>query len=277
MIDTNDLAIVIIGYDGHSFLWDDFFALLKRNWPNCPCRIYLLSNEIIYNDSNIQTITTYANAEWSTKVQIAVNAIQANYFLLLLEDFFISSPINTQEIDKILQFAKKNNISYIKMPYKSQYNKWKKNRFKKDMNYYSLYKDEKYNISLLPSICKKDLLKEKVGSGNYRPWQFEIDRINEASDAPHIEFDDCVELQTNPFNILNGVVQGKYLPTTLRTLKKKGWIIEPTNLEVMSWSKYFLFRIKTIGLIYIPKKLHDPIKKILRKFNVKFVSETRRG
>lgn len=276
MEQKKDFAIVIIGYDGYSFLWSDFFNLFNLNWPDCPYNIYLLTNEINFNYKNVKTITTSKKSEWSQKVRKAIDSIDEKYFLLLLEDFFISEKINNKEIEKMIHFIQQNNIVYAKLPYKGQFNKFKNKKFSNQKNYYMIYQDEYYCISLLPSIWEKNFLNEKIGEGNYRPWQFEIDRIEEAKKNTHIPFKNCVEITTNPFKILNGVVQGKFLPTTVNTLKRRGYYLHTDELGVLNWKKYYFLRLKTIGLLYIPQRLHKYIKSFLSIFNIQFVSQTKK-
>lgn len=272
---NNDLAIVVVGFDGYSDLWDDFFGLINNYWKDCPFNIYLISNTKKYTKNNVKTFTTIPDAEWSLKVRTAINSIEEEYFLLLLEDFFFSSPVNNQEINSIVNFIVENNIQYVKLPYKGQYNKFKRKKYKNENQYFAIYQDEKYCISLLPGIWNKNFLKEKVGDGNYRPWKFEVDRNKESLFCQHQIFEKCCELRTNPFHILNGVVQGNFLPTTFLQLKKKNWTLNTNSFAIMSWKKYLYFRIKTIGVIYLPQKIQKPIKLILKKFNFKFVSDTK--
>lgn len=269
----NDIAIVVVGFDGYKELWKDFFSLFYMNWADCPYKLYLITNEIIFESKKINVIPTSSEDEWSNKVRKAINLIDENYICLLLEDFFIAEKVDTYKIEYIINFIKKNKIKYLKMPYRGQFSRKGKKRYKNNKNFFYIFQDEKYNLTLLPSIWEKNFLKEKIAEGNYSPWKFEIDRIKEAAHMPHIKFNDCIETDNNPLNILNGVIQGEFLPSTVEALRKRNYTIKATGFKTMGIGKYIFIRIKTYGLFYIPKFLQNSAKSLLKKFNVSFVSE----
>ncbi|MEG1506756.1 MAG: hypothetical protein RR478_04600 [Bacilli bacterium] len=274
-MEYEELAIVVVGFDGYSALWTHFFELFYTYWQDCPYPVYLLTNEKEFQYKSVKTIKIGKNDEWSNKIIKSLAIIQEKYICLLLEDFFVSEKIHNSEINGMIEFMKENHIDYIKMPYKGQYNVIKRKKFHNNSNYFRIYEDEDYGINLLPSIWERNFLIKKVGDDNYTPWQFEIDRLNESENAEHILFKNCLEVRTNPFNILNGVVQGKILPDTFKILKRKGYSLSDTKFEVMEWEKYLFLKFKIFAVIYLPKKIQNPIKRIMRIFNVKFVRESR--
>lgn len=270
---NENLAVVVIGYDGYSSIWDNFFGLLNKNWEHCPFPVYLMTNKINANFKNVRTITTSDDSEWSRKVKIAVNEIKEEYIFLLLEDFFISSTVNDKDIIDIIEMMEKEKLDYVKCPYKGAFIRKGKEKFKDYVDVYNISMNEKYGISLLPSIWRKDFLDKIVGKENYSPWKFEVDRLKEAKSASNKKFTNCVEVSTNPLNILNGVIQGKYVRSTVKKLKKNGFNINVAEFKIMSFKDTVILKAKAFGLNYAPKRIQALLKNIMRLFGVEFVSD----
>lgn len=106
----NEMAIVIIGYDGYSDLWDNYFELFNKYWPDNKYRVYLINNTLKKNYKNVEIINCGEDAEWSNKVRSGIDKIESEYICLLLEDFFMKSKVDTSIINDTLDFIKKNNI-----------------------------------------------------------------------------------------------------------------------------------------------------------------------
>ena len=111
----NNLTIIFIGYDGYSDLWEDCVSLFKRYCPDCPYRVLFVTNEKNMAWDGVETICAGKDAEWSKKVQIGLKYTSTPYVCLLLEDFFLSSKIETKQIESLITFIKDNNVDYLKL------------------------------------------------------------------------------------------------------------------------------------------------------------------
>lgn len=268
----NKFALLVIGFDGYESLWSLFFQLLYKNWPDCPLKIYLVTNKLEPIFQNVEVITTHKNAEWSEKVRIALNTINEEYVIMLLEDFFICEKVNTQQVCDVLNFVVENKIQYLKMPYSGHCYKNKEKYVNYD-NYYVIKKNERYGISLLPGLWEKKFLLDLIGVENYNPWKFEVDRLKEASKSSPENFDGCLVETRNVLKIYNGVIQGQFVPSTLKKIKKSGIIIKSDVIKPMKLNKLLALKIKVIFLKILPEQWHLKVKKTARKIGFKFVSD----
>ncbi len=267
MIMNNNLAILVIGFDGYDDLWDDFFTLFFKYWENCPYSVYLANNEKKYNFSNVKVINAGANAEWSRKVQVALDTIEEEYICLLLEDFYVGYPICQEEIDKLMHLISSDKLIYYKL---KTYFPIKTKKYK-GYNFLSVIPENlKYGISLQPAIWQRDFLKEKVGKENYNAWKFEVDRVREEAGGTDAPIEGCVYDNRNILQIQHGVVQGKYLPQTVKFFKKQGYCLNMEHRQVMRGKQYIIYKLKEIKW---PKPIRTLLKKILNILGVKFVSD----
>jgi hypothetical protein len=69
-----------------------FSELFSSHWPDCPYELYIVNNEkeLDYEKKyKVKVLHAGKEAEYSRKVQTALSKIDADYYLLLLEDFLL--------------------------------------------------------------------------------------------------------------------------------------------------------------------------------------------
>ena len=244
------LAIVGVFFDGYIDLWRDFFGLMKKNWPDCPYDLYVIDNEVQLSDSDtcgldVNVINAGKNAEYSKKIQMAIEHIDAEYLLLLLEDFYIVSPVCTEKIINIMKFIENENIDYYSMPMPEFIDKKEKENFK-DYSLKRISKRREYIFSCQPSIWNKDFLKLCIGKENYNAWIFE--GIYAKSDC--VRNDQFLKYSvldySNPLNLRHGAIQGKLVPNTVKLIRKCGYSIT-TSREILPHKYVIKHQIKNFG------------------------------
>ena len=269
------MTIVFIGFDGYSDLWSDLFSLFNHFWPDCPYKVLFVNNVIEVDYDNVQTLHAGADAEWSRKVQIALKNADSPYVCLLLEDFFIGSTIDTKLIEKTIQFINDEKIKYYKLANMSRAVKNRDACYKAREFLHVIPESDEYGISLQPAVWEKNFLSAKLGSGNYNAWKFEFDRVKEADEKSNRVNPGCVFDDRNILKLQHGVIQSMYLPGTIRYFKTKGIELN-VKRKVMSWPNYFKLRLISKGKHSLPRFLRSPIKKMLEKCGMKFVSTMRK-
>lgn len=265
-----NMAIVVIGFDGYDDLWDDFFILFRRFWSECPYKVYLVNNEKKSEYEGVTVVNAGRDAEWSRKVQVALESVDEDYLCLMLEDFYIGKKVNTKVVEKALQLMVEDHIKYYKLKTFSNINTAEYRDYK---YLHVLPKNLEYGISLQPGIWKKSFLKEKVGTENYNAWKFECDCIAEAKKGGNALLEGCIYDDRNILEIQHGVVQGKYLPKALKYFEKQGYILNQQRRGAMQGKQYFVYRCKVFSNKYLPKVLKKKLKKIMNIFGMKFVTD----
>lgn len=263
----NRMAIVMVGFDGYDDVWIDFFNLYKKNWADCPYKIYLADGEKGYDLPELTTVHAGKDAEWSRKVQKALEVVEEKYICLLLEDFYFGSPVDNAVVSEALDLMEKDELKYYKL---NTFSPIKTAKYKNFDYLRVLPGNLEYAISLQPGIWEKDFLKEKVGTENYNAWKFEVDRINEEKNASSEPMKGCVYDERNILQIQHGIVQGKYLPECVKYFRKKGYELNQSRRSVMSFKENFIYKSKRLNW---PKPIKKVLKAVLRLFGMKFVTD----
>lgn len=261
------MAIVVIGFDGYSDIWKDFFTLFHKYWPECPYKIYLINNELDYKVKGVTTLHAGADAEWSRKVQMALEWIEEDYICLLLEDFYLGKEVQTRVVAHALKLMEEDKLKYYKL---NTFTAFQSENYKKYKYLHVIPENMDYGISLLPGIWQKEFLREKVGTENYNAWKFECDRLAEEKGKTSKPLKGCVYDKRNILHIVHGVVQGKYLPEAVQYFAKRGYVLNQSRRGVMSVWENFIYKCKRLNW---PSPLKKVLKKILRLFGMKFVTD----
>lgn len=262
-----DVAVLIIGFDGYKDVWDSYFELLEKYWSDRP-KTYLATGELRPNYNNVTVISAGKDAEWSKKAMAALQQIEEEYVILLLEDFFTTTYVDNSKLMHIIKLMKENKLKYCRL---LDQKKMKGQRFKGNKHIKIIPRNDKYGLCLEPAIWNKEFLKQLVGDENYNPWIFEMRLIQKQ--LHNKEYTDCIQDDSNILEITHGIVQSKYLPQAIRVFKKQNYEFDLKSREVLSFKDNFKYRLKCFVNFHSPEWSKKYLKKIGRLMKVDFVSD----
>lgn len=260
----NELAIVGIFYDGYYDLWEDFLELFERNWGQCPYPVYIVNNEIELSyekEYKVSVIHAGADAEYSRKVQVALEEIEAEYYLLLLDDFFLEKKIESNPLDEIVSIIKENDIKYYRMTLPEFTPNKKRNIIQQ------IKKDDEYTLSCQPSIWEKEFLKECIGTENYNAWIFEGMYCYSKSAHTDDFLKYCFDDYRNVLGLRHGALQGKLIPIVYNDFLNNGYYFK-TKRKVISNEAYKKHILKQKIKQLLPNSIQKAIKKIFKTNSV---------
>lgn len=269
--ENKDLSILIVGFDGYKDVWDIDVYLLNKFWSNRP-KTYLATSVLKPEYNNVEVIATGEGSEWSKKAYNALKVINTKYVLLLLEDFFISSPVNNTLVLDSLHLIKENKIKFYQVLVQLIKSSWEKGApFLGNKHIKIIPQDKKYPLNLQAAIWEREFLMETIGEGNYNAWQFEIKQIS-ISDININKIEYLID-DRNILNIEHTIVQSKYLRAPLKRLQKQEPQIDFSGRDVLSVYEDSKYRFKLLMYSLTPKCLVKPFKKVGRWLNVDFVTD----
>ncbi|MCM1235352.1 MAG: hypothetical protein NC489_35070 [Ruminococcus flavefaciens] len=211
------LVVVGIFFDGYEELWYDFFNLFFKNWKDCPFDLYVVNNmKDIHEDydykDKIHVIHAGADAEYSRKLRVALEQIQADYYLFLLEDFFICKKIENEVVEKILFMVTEDQLDYYEMPL-PEFHSYTGELYKKNEKIYHIGSDRKTLFSCQPAIWRREFLRFILGNEdyNFNAWIFEgsfvaSNFLRNPNLLAYAAYD-----KRNPLEMVHGAYQGKIL------------------------------------------------------------------
>lgn len=258
-----NLAIVGIFYDGYSDMWEDFLILFRKYWSDCPYPLYIVNQvtDIDCEPYGVQVLHAGKEAEYSKKVQMAVDNIDADYFLFLLEDFFFSEYLSGDVLQPVINFMNEKKAKY----YGFHLDLFVESRLKGIVR--EISPSDEYTVVSAYNIWKKDFLQQCIGHDNYNAWVFE----GIYAKAPKVHTNEflkgCYFDQQNTLCLVHGAIQGKFLPRTKKIFLEKGYNFQ-TNREVLDKKSCIKQRIKILLIDIMPMSMRNAIKKYFKSMSV---------
>lgn len=263
----HELAIVGIFYDGYEDLWEDFLELLIRNWPDCPYPVYIVNEtkELRFERSYPVTVLHAGEgAEFSRRVQTALEQVDAETFLLLLEDFFFEKHPQQERIELLLETMKAQGVEYIRMPMPEFMTGSYRRGYSKDpvTGLYRIQADNEYTVSCQPSLWSKKFLRRCIGHGNYNAWIFEgmytyseTAHTREFLDRCRVDFENALQLR-------HGALQGKLIPDVCEDIRRQGYSFK-SDREILGTWAYQKNQLKSRVKSALPKSAQSALKRLL--------------
>lgn len=269
--EDKDLSVLIIGYDGYKDVWDIDMYLLNKYWSNRP-KTYLATSVLKPQYDGVEILAAGEKSEWSKKAYNALKEIKTKYVLLMLEDFFVSSPVDNNLVLDSLQLIKDNNIKFYQILVQLIKSSWEKGKpFLGNKHIKIIPQRKKYPLNLQAAIWDREFLMNAIGTDNYNAWQFEIKQIS--SNTINVEKIEYLIDDRNILNIEHTIVQSKYLRAPLKRLKRREPCIDFSGREVLSRKENLKYRFKLLMYSLTPQCLVKPFKKIGKLLSIDFVTD----
>lgn len=262
---TKKMSTVVLSFDKYSDIWPVFFKCFEKNWK-VSSQTYLITNELRDSFTNVTTLCVGPEKSWSDRARKAIQKIDSEYILLMLEDYFVISPFENKECEKLLDFMEKNKADYLRIYPFPQI------KFSNTDNseIHKIPENLLYGVNLQPAIWKKDYLLKLLGNDDFSAWEFEARQKN----GSNLRINGNIYTVDNKiFEMLNGVLQGKWYPPSVKKLKKIGITIDTSNRKVLSNRQVIIYKFKIIIRKIAGPKLIKQIKPLLKKIGIKFVTD----
>ena len=112
---SKGIAFIVSSCDKYKFLWDPFFKSLNKYWPDCPFKLYLITNLEEYHNDQVKTLKIGEDKSFSDNLIKAISMVEENKFILWFEDVFFSGKVLTNQFLELLCNSEKNNCDYLKL------------------------------------------------------------------------------------------------------------------------------------------------------------------
>ena len=162
--------------DKYDDAWFPFFKLFQIMWPDCPFPLYLNTEakDFAFDGLDITCLhpasltDAKGNAiSWSNRLKQAVEKIEAEYIVFLLEDFFLKSPVRSEMIEDCLSWMDQDPsvvfIDFYHAPHEQEIANKEFSPTKRDYD---------WAINANAALWRKDFLLSILRDEN--PWDFEF-------------------------------------------------------------------------------------------------------
>lgn len=108
------LIMLIISWDGAEELWKPFSTARKLFWPDCPFKIYLLTQTSRSAEYLFDKVILIPEKYTSNRINRALTSIDSEYIFIVPDDFFIKETIDTNRLkENLYEILKKNLIMLL--------------------------------------------------------------------------------------------------------------------------------------------------------------------
>jgi hypothetical protein len=259
-------AILVLSCDKYCDTWFPFFSSMTFFWGDNKSKTYLVTNHLEYkgNINNLSTIKTGDEISWSAKIRIALESIKEEYILVLLDDYFLIDRVNVGVIDDLYSSVKHFNVDYLSLV-PSQ----KKSSFKNNISIIS--SKNLYGKTLQPAIWKKEYFRLCLFEDDFSAWEFE-NRQKYDSKQLVCGIDCCTN--TRILSFVNGVLQGKWYPDSIKKLSNKGIRFDLHTRKLLPFNLVIKYKFRVFLAKIVPVIIAKKAKRILEKIGIKFVTKS---
>jgi len=258
----HDLGILVLSCNKFADLWKPYFTLFWQNYDdNSPHPVYLGSNTVDYEDTKIKIIYSGEDIDWSTSCKSIVQQISHKYVLVLLEDIFITSKIDSIKITQYVQFMQEHKAKHIHTRPFPKPDKWLLNQ---EIGVYE--KRTPYRVNVAGFWDREYLLNLLIDGES--PWNFEI------QGSYRTAYDEGFYCLKKPlFSHVHVVEKGCWFPEAVAYCNEHDIPLEIDKRQVLS----NLTRLKSKLQIYyfnlmikVPWKFRVKCMDILRKLLISY-------
>lgn len=262
------VALIVPSCDKYFDVIDQFFDRQERFMGWWDTGRYVITEEKEYHRKGVISITSGLNKEWSNRIRDSIEKMPEEYFLFLLDDYFMYKEVKEIEILQALEYMICNNIKYYKLV-----NNPKLALSVDGYEFLSpIPNNIRYGINLAEFIIQKDFFLELLGDEGKSIWRVEADPLLAVTDMFSGYIEGCVSDKRNILQTKYAIMKGKWVPSTLKLFLKIGMPIETGERKVLSKTENI--KLILIGKLnkHLSPKSSRIIKEILKRFGFKFAS-----
>ena len=113
-----NIAVFVSSCDRYSDLWDGFYALFFKYWPDCQLPVYHVSDSRKFEHPRVASICPDQPGRrynWSGLTKWALGQIPEEYILFSLDDYFLIRPVDTALLGECFEAVRREGASYLRL------------------------------------------------------------------------------------------------------------------------------------------------------------------
>lgn len=186
-------SFVFCTCDSYSDLWEPFFTLLQRYWPNFDYDVYFCTESTRFSFPGFKIhchLNEPQSSTWSQRLIDLLHIIPTENIIFMLDDFWIKEPVNTKRLHDLMErFDADKQMGHINLIHESASALQPSTQYP-DLVMYP--KRRPYRITTQASLYRKDYLLQ-ILRAHESAWQFEVYGSKRSARLPQ-----------NPYIIANG-------------------------------------------------------------------------
>jgi len=164
-----ELSILVLSCDKYKACWQHFFTLLDKHYANHN-KTYL-ATETLNCEYADETININSNI-WSERFRQALEHIDTEYVLILLDDFFIRNTVDDKRIEYCLSQM---NDDIAVFNFEKKYRQCDESNLK---GFNRQFNNQVYLNSCQPSLWSRKALIDRL-QANQNAWEWELTTVSD--------------------------------------------------------------------------------------------------
>ena len=164
-----DFAILVVSCDKYSDVWDPFFSIFAKRWPDCPYPVFLGTGHKTCSAPGVTSIRVGDDKTWAENLLAMLAAVDAPRILMFLEDFLLTGQVPTEKVASLLRVAVENDVGCLRLvphrPSGRPVPQWP--------GLGEIRRGEEYRVSTQVAIWEDNLLRSLAWPG-FSAWDFEL-------------------------------------------------------------------------------------------------------
>ncbi|MDO4929671.1 MAG: hypothetical protein Q4E59_00900 [Bacteroidales bacterium] len=251
------ITLLIHSCEKFSDLWPAHTTLLNRNWPSRDFESWILTDAPSEVDiPDVKVVSAGIGKEITERIRYALPLLQTEYVLVTLDDYFLTSPISSERIERLVDIMNKEGWDYLRLFDRPKCPE-KKTLYE---NICTFEPEGDYRVNLYSGIWRKSFMEATLGDIEMNAWNFEVSLTKKAAAVGG----KCAVSHGNEFPILDVVRKGRILHKAHKYLQKHD-LYHGSRPLMPLWAEYKL-NIRTFFarlFAKLPKPLYDFTIKIM--------------
>lgn len=231
--DRARIALFVASSDNTRDVFERVFPSLQRYWPDCPYSIYAGFNRVYESPQGFRPI--YAPvSDWGIELAVQLRQLAADYVILFLDDFLLSSEVDSARVEKLISVALCRDYVYLRLtPVRRPLLPRLLQLARKDGAIEAVPANDPYYSSLQVALWKKAHLLQCLEQTR-NIWNFERARPRGA-----VHFASRTD---RPIRYRHIVEKGRWLPDARRRLREAGTASDlgrravwPLSYQIRRW------------------------------------------
>jgi len=204
------ISVLVVSCDSYADLWEPFFTLFRRFWPDCPFEVYLVANHKQPRIPGVEVISVGDDLSWSDNLGRVLRSLRHEYVLLFLDDLMLTGPVATADLASVLQWAAAAKPNYVRL------NPTERPPLRSNTLVGEVPPGALYRTSTVLSLWRRGVLESLLKPGE-SAWDFELLGSVRSDAIPGF-----YATWRAHFSVVNCVIKGKWDPHAVRALRQLG-------------------------------------------------------
>jgi hypothetical protein len=237
-----DTAFVVVSCDKYSDLWEHFFTLFRRHWPDCPFPVHLVTNHKCNSIDGVTVVAIGDDRSYSDNLRLALDRIGHEWIVMWLDDVFLSGRVDTARLSRMFEHARRVGSGYLKlaadmpMAYEGD----------SGQEIGPLPKGIRYRAAVGMALYHRNTLLDLLTPGA-SAWDLDRSDLCDRLDAPFYAFTPSAA-KSPPIPYVHLLVKGKWFLDALPFLRREGLVDLRASRRAQSLSSYLRARLYLAAL-----------------------------